>query len=61
MWVWIVAVVIAVALFALAWWVSGRAKGRPGRPDPGAETDRGWATNQALINRDSAGGGVAGI
>jgi hypothetical protein len=58
---WLIAGAVALVLFALAWWTSGRAKGRPGTPNPGAETDRGWATTQALINRDSSGGGGAGM
>ena len=58
---WLIAAIVALLLFALAWWTSGRAKGRPGTPNAGAETNRGWATTQAVINRDSsAGGGVAG-
>ncbi|KQW52910.1 hypothetical protein ASC77_00950 [Nocardioides sp. Root1257] len=58
---WLIAGVVAVVLFAIAWWASGRATGRRGRPDPGAETNRGWATAQALINRDTTAGGGPGM
>lgn len=57
---WLIAGVVALVLFALAWWTSGRAKGRPGRPDAAAETNRGWAVNQAVINRESGPGGGGG-
>lgn len=53
---WLIVLAVAVVLFALAWWSSGRAKGRPGRPDAGAESNRGWATNQAVINRQGTHG-----
>jgi hypothetical protein len=47
-------------LFALSWWSSGRTSRVAGRPDPGAEIDRGWATNQAMVHRDGGLGGPAG-
>ncbi|GAA1773230.1 hypothetical protein GCM10009795_019180 [Nocardioides hankookensis] len=58
---WLIVGAVALVLFGLAWWSSGRAKGRAGRPDPAAETDRGWATTQALINRDTTAGGGNGM
>ena len=58
MWFWLIALALAAVLFALAWWSSGRAKGRPGRPSAQGELARGQATNQAMINRDSIGGGM---
>jgi len=56
MWFWLIALGVAVVLFALVWWSSGRAKGKLGRPSPDGEVARGQATNQALINREGAGG-----
>jgi hypothetical protein len=58
---WLIAGAVALVLFALSWWTSGRAKGLPGRPDAGAETNRGWATAQAVINRESTAGGGPGM
>jgi hypothetical protein len=57
---WLIVLAIAVVLFALAWWSSGRNKHIAPRPDAGAETDRGWATNQALIHRDGSQNGTMG-
>ncbi|WP_296606102.1 hypothetical protein [Nocardioides sp.] len=57
---WLIVLAVAVVLFGLAWWSSGRAKGRPGRPDAGAESARGRATNQAMIHRDSGFSGPGG-
>jgi hypothetical protein len=58
---WLITGVVALALFAIAWWTSGRAKGRPGKPDTGVEINRGWATAQAVINRETTAGGGPGM
>ncbi len=58
---WLIAGVVALVLFALAWWSSGRARAKPGRADAHAETNRGWAVNQAVINRESGPSGGAGL
>jgi hypothetical protein len=34
---------------------------KAGRPDAGAETDRGWAVNQAIIHRESGTSGGSGM
>ncbi len=57
---WLIVLAVALVLFALAWWSGGRAKGRPGRPDAGAEAPRGRATNQAIIHRDGGFSGPVG-
>jgi hypothetical protein len=57
---WLVAAAVAAVLFALAWWSSGRDKRRLGKATADGDTNRGWATNQALINRDSSGSGGLG-
>jgi hypothetical protein len=62
MMLWLIVLAVAAVLFAVAWWSSGRARGVAGRPDAQAETDRGWATNQAMVHRDgSHGPGVGGM
>ena len=58
---WLIAAAVVVVLFALAWWSSGRDKRKLGRATAQGDTDRGWATTQAIINRDnSSGGGFGG-
>ncbi|WP_243057079.1 hypothetical protein [Nocardioides sp. SR21] len=38
---WIIAaVIVAALLLALAWWSSGRSRGRAARPDAASENDR---------------------
>ncbi|CAI9414580.1 hypothetical protein [Nocardioides sp. T2.26MG-1] len=49
---WIIVLAVAVVLFALAWWSSGRSKRIAGRPDGAAEAARGRAMNQAHIHRE---------
>jgi Flp pilus assembly protein TadB len=58
---WLIVLAVAAVLFALAWWSSGRTERKLGRAAAEGETARGWATNQALINRDSSGGGPSGL
>jgi Flp pilus assembly protein TadB len=57
---WLVVLAVGAVLAALAWWSSGRTKRIAGRPDPQAETDRGQATNQAMIHREGQHGPGAG-
>jgi hypothetical protein len=58
---WLIAGAVALVLFALAWWTSGRARGRLGTSDTGAEANRGWAAGQAVVNRDTTAGGGPGM
>ena len=53
---WLIALAVVVVVFSLAWWSSGRSKRKLGQATPEGDIARGWATNQALINRDSGGG-----
>ncbi|HYF73061.1 MAG TPA: hypothetical protein VD864_09580 [Nocardioides sp.] len=57
---WLIVLAVAVVLFALAWWSSGRTKRIAPHADPGAETNRGWATQQAQIHRDGGYSGPVG-
>jgi hypothetical protein len=53
----VLVVMAGAALFALAWWSSGRSKGRLGR----ASRDHEAAKNQALTHHhphDASGGGL---
>lgn len=54
---WLIVLAVAVVLFALAWWSSGRTKRIAARPDAGAETDRGRALNQNRIHNEGIHGG----
>jgi hypothetical protein len=56
---WLIALAVAVVLFSLAWWSSGRTRRRV-PPGLGAaeETNVGWAVNQAIINRDAGSTGA---
>ncbi len=58
---WIVAAVVVVVLFALAWWSSGRSKGstsdRGGRWTSGSDRGR----NEAAANKLRNGGGIGGF
>ena len=59
---WLIAGAVAIVLFALAWWTSGRAKGRPGTPDSRAELNRGLGDRaRPCINRDTTAGGGSGL
>ena len=58
----IVLIVLAAAgaLFALAWWSSGRSKGlgrRGGNGDAGQDSARLWANSQKTDRRSQSGGG----
>lgn len=54
---WLILLAVAVVLFALAWWSSGRTKRIVGRPDASAETDRGRALIQNRTHNDGIHGG----
>ena len=53
---WIVVAVVVVVLTALAWWSSGRTRGRA--PSPGA---RGAAENAAMKHYRHSGGNPTGL
>jgi hypothetical protein len=56
----VIVVVGAGALFALAWWSSGRSKGlgrRSGDGDAGQDTARLWANAQKTTRNDMGGTG----
>ena len=51
---WVIALAVAVALFALDWWVSGRPDGRGAR-SPRDEIVLGEETVRMIANREGAG------
>lgn len=53
---WLIVLAVAVVLFALAWWSSGRSKRTAGHPDGGAEAARGRAMGQAHVHREGQHG-----
>jgi hypothetical protein len=57
---WIVAGAVGVVLFALAWWTSGRSKGRGSRMNGAHEYAKGMGTAQGMTHNppgeNTAGG-----
>jgi hypothetical protein len=52
---WVIALAVAVALFALDWWVSGSPDEHPGARSPRDEIILGEATVRVINNREGAG------
>lgn len=54
---WIIAAVVVVVLFALAWWTSGRARGRARVGQPSQHSE-GAQFQSTTVHRN--GGGIGG-
>lgn len=58
---WIVAAVVVVVLFALAWWSSGRSKGSTSDRQRAVDSGSDRGRNEAAANNLRNGGGIGGF